>query len=70
MRFIVDLRECQDYAQCVTASQEFKLDARGRLMFHANKASTYGSAELPESRRAELEDAVMLCPAQAIEIVE
>lgn len=68
MRFTVDLRECRDYAQCVTVSDEFEVGADGALAFRKRGRTTYESPDLPESKRPEVEDAVMLCPAQAIEI--
>lgn len=69
MRFVIDLRQCQDHGQCAFTSSAFPLDQRGRLALREGAGSEFVSADLPDSMRDELEEAVFACPAQAIELV-
>jgi ferredoxin len=67
MRFAVDLKRCENHGQCVYSAPEiFALDDRGKLTLRAGTGDEYRSDELDESRRAELDEAVDMCPVQAI----
>ena len=58
----VDMYQCQNYGQCVFEAPEiFKLDADDKLVW---------LAEADESERMNVENAVDVCPMQAIRIVE
>lgn len=68
MRFVIDLRQCQDHGQCAFTSAAFPLDPRGRLALRDGAGDQYVSDDLPESMRDELDEAVFSCPSQAIEL--
>ncbi|HJQ07275.1 MAG TPA: ferredoxin [Nocardioides sp.] len=70
MRFIVDLRACQDHGHCAFTSSAFPLDKRGKLDLRQGGLKEYRSDVLPVSMRDELEEAMFACPAQAIELVD
>lgn len=70
MRFVVDLRQCQDHGHCAYTSSAFPLDKGGRLGLRGRGQKEFRSEPLPESMRDELEEAMFACPAQAIELVE
>jgi ferredoxin len=60
MKIEVDLDLCDVHGQCVFAAPEvFQLDDIGDLVYHA---------EPDESQRRKVENAVRLCPVQAIKI--
>ncbi|MFF4764701.1 ferredoxin [Streptomyces sp. NPDC001292] len=59
MRFVIDLRVCQDHGQCAYASSAFRLDEHGKLAFRREAEQLYISGEFDESARD---------PLQAIEI--
>jgi len=69
MRFVVDLRQCQDHGHCAFTSSAFPLDKRGKLGLRQGSLKEFRSEPLPESMRDELEEAMFACPAQAIELV-
>jgi ferredoxin len=63
MRIVVDHNQCESNALCVGAAPEvFELDADDRLRLLVERPS-------PELR-TRVEDAVRLCPKQALSIVE
>ncbi|MGW0999801.1 ferredoxin [Streptomyces sp. NPDC002520] len=68
MRFVIDLKVCQDHGQCAYASSAFRMDENGKLAFRKDAEREYISSEFDESARDELEEAADLCPLQAIEI--
>jgi ferredoxin len=58
----VDMKECQHYGQCVfEAPNLFRLNEHDKLEY---------IAEADESERKNVENAVDVCPMQAISIVE
>jgi ferredoxin len=58
MKVIVDLALCQDHGQCTIASPAvFQMDENSRLVFDAHP---------DEALRAEIEEAMDVCPVQAI----
>ncbi|MBL8931087.1 MAG: ferredoxin [Kineosporiaceae bacterium] len=60
MKVIVDLELCQDHGQCVIAAPEvFRMDENSKLVYDADP---------DESMRRYVEDAVDVCPLQAITI--
>jgi ferredoxin len=62
MRVHVNLELCQSHGMCVYAAPDvFRLDDDDLLHY---------AEEVDESRRAEVEDAVKVCPARAISIPE
>lgn len=70
MRFVIDLRQCQDHGHCAFTSSAFDLDARGRLAVRKPGLRQFVSDPLPASLRDEIEEAVFACPAQAIDLLE
>lgn len=61
MKAVVDRTLCEDNGICVGAAPEiFDLDDGGRLVV--------AEEHPPEQRRRTLEDAVMICPVQALSI--
>jgi ferredoxin len=60
MKVVVDMNKCQDHGQCVFAAPDvFRLDDAGHLAY---------VPDADESLRDEVEDAVDVCPLQAIRI--
>lgn len=58
MKVVVDLNLCQDHGQCaIAAPRVFRMDENSRLVF---------DAEPDDSLRLYVEDAVDVCPVQAI----
>jgi ferredoxin len=68
MRIEVDLNRCQDHGQCVFAAPSvFDLNDDGRLTFRDEQASgVYVSESLDDAARDAVEEAVDICPTQAI----
>jgi|GEM_PF-6277465 len=69
MRFVVDLRACQDHGHCSFTSSSFPLDKRGKLDLRRGDLREFRSESFPDTMRDELEEAMFACPAQAIELV-
>jgi ferredoxin len=62
MKIQVDMKECQHYGQCVfEAPNLFRLNENDKLEY---------VAEADESERKNVENAVDVCPMQAISIVD
>ncbi len=58
MKVIVDLALCQDHGQCaIAAPAVFQMDENSKLVFEG---------EADESLRQQVEDAMDVCPVQAI----
>ena len=56
----VDMDTCQSYGQCVFEAEDvFQLDDNGKLQY---------SKEVSDDRLADIENAVDVCPMQAISI--
>lgn len=68
MRIEVNLDVCQDHGQCVFAAPSvFDLNQDGKLAFRDEKRSgLYQTAALDEGLRDAVEEAVDICPTQAI----
>jgi ferredoxin len=68
LRIEVNLDICQDHGQCVFAAPSvFDLNQDGRLAFRDGiESGTYQSAPLDEALREAVEEAVDICPTQAI----
>ncbi len=64
MRVTVDPNLCQAYGNCVLAAPDFfALDDSSPIV-------RVIEAEPPESRRAEVEEAVQSCPVEALTLIE
>ena len=60
MKVAVDMSKCQHYGQCCYEAEDvFRLDDDGKLIY---------LTAVDESRRADVESAVDVCPMQAISI--
>ncbi|HKT04701.1 MAG TPA: ferredoxin [Rugosimonospora sp.] len=60
MRVVVDMSKCQDHGQCAFAAPEvFQIDPSGHLAY---------VAEPDEALREAVEEAVDVCPLQAIRL--
>ncbi len=60
MKVVVDKSKCQNYGQCCFEAEDvFQLDDDGKLTY---------TSEVDESRRSAVENAVNVCPMQAITI--
>jgi ferredoxin len=68
MRFVVDLKMCQNSGQCTYLAEGiFRLDEDGRLAFRAKaEGSEYVSGEISEQDREAVEEAIQMCPMFAI----
>jgi len=54
----IDLDECQNYGQCVFEAEDiFQLDDDGKIHY---------TKEVPNDRKEDVENAVDVCPMQAI----
>ncbi|TNC29229.1 ferredoxin [Amycolatopsis alkalitolerans] len=71
MKIAVDLTKCQNHGQCTySASEVFSLDDNGELSFRAVAKDEYVSGELPGSVAEDVEEAIDVCPVQAIRQVD
>jgi ferredoxin len=71
MKIAVDLDLCENHGQCANfAPQVFALDDDGQLSFRAEATDEYISPELDEAWRKDVEEAVDMCPRQAIRFYE
>ncbi len=71
MKIAVDLTKCQNHGQCTySAPQVFSLDDEGELAFRAEAKDEYVSGELNEEWREDIEEAIDMCPVQAIRSVD
>lgn len=67
MKIAVDLTSCENHGQCTyVAPSVFALDQEGQLSFRAIAKDEYVSDEIAEGLRADLEEAIGMCPVQAI----
>jgi ferredoxin len=67
MKIATDLTKCQNHGQCTySAPQVFSLDDDGQLAFRAVATDEYKSGELDEAWREDIEEAIDMCPVQAI----
>lgn len=67
MKIAVDLTKCENHGQCTySAPQVFSLDDDGQLAFRAVATDEYHSPEIDESFREDVEEAIEMCPVQAI----
>jgi ferredoxin len=56
----IDMDKCQHYGQCVFEAEDiFQLDDDGKIQY---------TKEVPEDRKDDVENAVDVCPMQAISI--
>jgi ferredoxin len=72
MKVSVDLSRCEDHGQCVFAApQIFALDDDGKFFGRRlTDGEEWVSDDIDESERDAVEDAVMICPVQAITVLE
>ncbi|WP_040829887.1 ferredoxin [Nocardia jiangxiensis] len=71
MKIAIDLMKCQNHAQCTYSAPEiFTLDASGHLAFRAGATREYRSGEIDEAQHEGVEEAIDMCPAQAIRWLE
>ncbi|MGH3492641.1 MAG: ferredoxin [Sciscionella sp.] len=67
MKIAVDLTTCQNHGQCTySAPRVFSLDDDGQLAFRAEATDEYVSGELDDSVAEDVEEAIDMCPVQAI----
>lgn len=67
MKIAVDLNRCQNHGQCTYSAPDiFALDDDGQLSFRAVATDEYVSDEIDESVKEDVEEAVDMCPVQAI----
>ncbi|CAB4676498.1 unannotated protein [freshwater metagenome] len=60
MKIHVDMEKCQHYGQCVFEAEDvFSLGDDGKLIY---------KVDVDDSRRADVESAVDVCPMQAITV--
>lgn len=56
----IDMDACQNYGQCVFEAEDiFQLDEDGNIQY---------TKEVPDDRRDDVENAIDVCPMQAISI--
>ena len=71
MKIAVNLTKCQNHGQCTySAPQVFSLDDDGQLAFRAAAEDEYVSGPLDEAWREDVEEAIDMCPVQAIRDAE
>ena len=71
MRIAVDLKTCENHGQCTyVAPDVFSLDADGHLSFRLQAQDEYRSGDLAEDIRDSVDDAIGMCPVQAIRELE
>jgi ferredoxin len=71
MRFQLDLSRCEDQGQCVLAAPRlFFVDAAGRQALRTRERDLYVSEDVDEADAEALQDAVDVCPVQAISILQ
>lgn len=62
MKIFVDMNICDHHGQCtIAAPDNFTLDEDGKLQY---------KADFPESDMELIEDAIDVCPLQAISLIE
>jgi ferredoxin len=67
MKIAVNLTKCQNHGQCTySAAQVFSLDDYGQLAFRVVATDEYVSGQLDEAWREDIEEAIDMCPTQAI----
>ncbi|MCF8551207.1 MAG: ferredoxin [Candidatus Nanopelagicales bacterium] len=60
VKITIDMGACQNYAQCVAEAEDiFSLDDNGKIQY---------VAEVSDDRLADVENAMDVCPMQAISI--
>lgn len=71
MKIAVDLVRCENHGQCAYSAPEvFALDDNGELTLRADATDEYRSGELDEALREALDEAVDMCPVQAIRFID
>jgi ferredoxin len=71
MKIAVDLTTCENHGQCTyVAPSVFSLDDAGHLAFRALATEEYVSGDLADGMREEIEEAIGMCPVQAIRELE
>jgi len=67
MKIAVDLTKCQNHGQCThSAPGVFTLTEDGQLAVRLGATGEFRSGELDEALRGEVEEAIDMCPMQAI----
>ena len=67
MKIAVDLVTCENHGQCTfVAPDVFSLNDDGELSFRSVATTEYVSDTILEEHRLEVEDAIGMCPVQAI----
>jgi ferredoxin len=71
MRVELDLISCRDNGECaISAPHIFLLDADGKQSLRSDSTATDVTFEVSEKFIHELEEAIIVCPMQAISILE
>ncbi|GAB7007474.1 hypothetical protein JCM18899A_49490 [Nocardioides sp. AN3] len=71
MKIAVDLKTCENHGQCAfVAPDVFSLDSNGLLSFRSEAQDEYTSNVLPAQVHDDVEDAIGMCPVQAIRAVK
>ena len=71
MKIEIDLLSCKDFGECVqTAPNLFKLDENGKQSLRSNTSGTKVIFEATEEFRGAAEEAAIVCPMQALTILD
>ena len=69
MKIEIDLLSCKDFGECaLSAPNIFKLDERGKQSLRLNTTAIKVVFEVLEGERNSAEEAVIVCPMQALTI--
>ncbi len=71
MRVKLDLISCRDKGECaISAPHIFSLDTDGKQSLRRDASTPLVTFEVSEKLSQELEEAIIVCPMQAISILE
>jgi ferredoxin len=70
MKIEIDLLSCQDFGECaLSAPNVFHLDENGKQSLRLNSDGTKVEFEADDQYRSTAEEAVIVCPMQALTIL-
>ena len=71
MKIEIDLLSCKDFGECVqTAPKLFALDENGKQSLRSNSSGSKINFEAAEEFRGVAEEAAIVCPMQALTILD
>ena len=71
MKIEIDLLSCKDFGACVqTAPKLFALDDNGKQSLRSNSSGSKINFEAAEEFRGVAEEAAIVCPMQALTILD